>query len=258
MIEVLDLVMNFLGWIVAAAVAYFAYDQWRDQKQRAKTPNSETGASVRAFHAANYQWVEERSADDAYERLLRELVGLDYASVPGLNQATEGLPEQWAPIFAKSKTTWRLIVNADGMVVAYWSFFFVTDGVIEKLRDGSFLEGSLSPDQVLAPTIAMRRPAYVSMLTVHPVLERNNATLALLYESMLETVDTLKSEGIEITDVYASAFTDKGAFISADTGMARFAPLAKGPPLFIGAWGPDMRERLQKRIEAFRRLSSRL
>ena len=53
----------------------------------------------RGFRVEGWEWVGE--SGHGYQRLLQELVGLDYASVAGLDQNSEGLPMQWAPIFEK-------------------------------------------------------------------------------------------------------------------------------------------------------------
>jgi cbb3-type cytochrome oxidase subunit 3 len=232
MVDLVVIIIGFATLVVTSigvAVAWIAYNRGRRAER------------TRTFRVEDDEWVDERYD---YERLLRELVGLDYASVPGLDQTSEGLPSQWAPLFEKSKGTWRVIINHDAMIVAYWSFFFPTDEVLDRLRKGRLFEGTLTVEDILHPTAPIERPILVSMLAIHPALGGDREIRSLLYASMVHAIDDLRLQGVFITDIYANAFTKKGKNIALRMGLQVQDTGEIGAPLLVGRWSDDLRSKL--------------
>ena len=129
------------------------------------------------------------------------------------------------------------------MIVAYWSFFFPTDEIIDRISTGEFAEGSLTESDVLVVRGPMKRPIYVSMLTMHPAISNNNRVRHLLYHSMLTAIDDLKANEIDITDIYAHAFTAHGRNIARKMGLTDVVGVGDHP-LLKGVWNAEMRKKL--------------
>lgn len=241
--DVLSLGVAIVTAIIAAFAAWYTFAQHQHAKRgvgnavNVKDPPED-------YFLVGYEWAEERYS---YEALLGQLVGLDYASTPNLSPEAEGTPKRWASIFQKSRDTWRLIVNKDGMIVAYWSFFFPIDDVIERIRTGTFLEGSLSADDVLATSGPMTRPIFISMVVSHPTVEGNGQVIELMYSSIAKAIDDLANRGVMVTTIYSNAFTKKGYNASLSLGLQPGITDSYGNTLFTGEWNPLIRERLLQR-----------
>lgn len=186
----------------------------------------------------DHRWVIERGY--SFVRLLRELVGLDYASVEGLDEHSEGTPENWAPIFEKSLGTWRLIVNSDGAVMAYWCFFFLSDSALERVRNGTFFDGELREDDVKRPSPGLSGAIYFPMLTTHPALRGDRALTKLLFLSMASALRELEADSIVLTEVHGNAFSASGAKTAIKFGLLNRGESLQGGKIYSG------RPRLEK------------
>ncbi len=229
MLELTNILIN-LGILVVAAIGVFVAYQQGQKAERA-----------RRYHAEGSEWVDERLY--TYERLLQELVGLDYASVAGLDQESEGLPSQWAPLFEKSPSTWRVIIDREGQIVAYWSFFFLTEEVVTQLKLGKLREGTLRLADIVLPNEPLEAPILVSMVTIHPAFSGNNEIRYHLYQSMVDAIDDLLARGVKISDIYANAFSRHGRNIATKLGLQQ-VETDKGTPLLTVVWSEELRSRL--------------
>ncbi|MFN3911120.1 hypothetical protein [Hyphomonas sp.] len=72
----------------------------------------------------------------SYQDLLRRLVGLDHAMLPGANLVNEGTVEQWAPIFKYDPESWRLVVYNHRVIVGYFHAFSITDEAYASILSG--------------------------------------------------------------------------------------------------------------------------
>lgn len=235
MYDILNVSVAAAGLVAFVTFSYLSYRQGARNERKSE------------FRIADSVWIEERGY--TYERLLQELVGIDYASITGLVETTEGTAVQWARIFEKSPSTWRLIVNSEKMVVAYWAFFFPDDDTIGAIESGTFLEGSLTETNVIGSTAPMTRPILVSMIATHPVFEGNGKLLNLLYTSITDAVDELAQEDVYITRIYSIAYSQKGENVSRALGLSPQGTDRSGYPLYVGSWDEQLRKKIQKRAE---------
>lgn len=115
--------LDFLGDpAVAALIALvgvlLAWKALPNSRQQASADRSKSKDTPSKLTVASWDDVVGWGWDG--ERLLRELVDLDYLTTPLLDDATEGSPKQWAPVFSNHPDTWRLLVHGDKNIVAYW------------------------------------------------------------------------------------------------------------------------------------------
>jgi hypothetical protein len=227
-------IVGWIGWLIDRVL------QWR-------VKSVEVGTTIKVEGA---DWVDFRFSE-SYESFLRELVGLDYASVPDLNQENEGLPGQWAPIFKASPDTWRVLVYRDSVIVGYWSFFFVAPKFISDLSAGIKSEGEFDPSDFRAPTSGESGPIFVSMVALHPALTRMGSAVRrrasrLLYSSMLSAIDELNDRGISPTDVYMVPYSNEAERLSRDLNFTRLDPTNRFGLCRV-AWNSELRAKLALR-----------
>jgi hypothetical protein len=135
------------------------------------------------------------------------------------------------------------------MIVGYWSFFFVSDETVDRIHAGTLYESALTEKDIVALSGPMNRSIFVSMLAVHPAFDSEKAIKTLLYKSMMVAIDEMKSDGIGITSVYASAFTKAGRNKGRKLGLDVIGIEHGGRPILAGKWDEEMRRKLAVELE---------
>lgn len=214
------------GALIAAvaAASSAALNVWQ-LRQNEKLNNSliqatrDTAAKDRvprfAIKGAEYQRNRGWSDDD----LLRRLIGLDYTCVNGLVEGHEGTVQQWAPVFARSTKTWRLLVYGGDFLVGYWSAFALKAEAFERAKAGGLLESELTTDIVVPMDEPGEYRLLFSMLCVHPDYRHLNGAEGgdLLMRSILGTLRGLDENGYVVAELLAHAYTPEGLKAARDT-----------------------------------------
>jgi hypothetical protein len=165
-------------------------------------------------------------------RRLLERLGLR-ASDPG----DEGTPEQWALIFERLPQTWRLILDRDDNIVAYWHVAPLNDRDYEKLLAGRFKAGMVTYDKL---TLFESKSGVYNLFFVITVIaeqHRTNAVRRQLFYSFFEVLDKLAAaeQPVYISEVAADVWTDEGIKLAEGFGMRRVGQRADNPKISIYA-----------------------
>jgi hypothetical protein len=142
------------------------------------------------------------------ERLLRELIHLDYLTTPRLTDLTEGTAPQWAPVFTNHPDTWRLLIDGDRNVVGYWHYVILFDDMHDRARRGELVDSEVTVDKVKIGLHGVYK-AYFTMLAISEPY-RGIANTRLLFDSFFEALDQLANNGVFISEIVANAYSDSG------------------------------------------------
>lgn len=146
------------------------------------------------------------------DKLLDELIRLDYETIDGLTPDHEGQISQWAPVFMDHPDTWRLIIEEPAKLAGYWHFVPLFDREIQLVRQGRLIDGDITTDKVRLFEIPGQYDIYFVSLCIKPQFRRSFAVSPLL-RSLLAIMRDLAREGVFFRDVYANAYTKSGEAI---------------------------------------------
>ena len=155
------------------------------------------------------------------KRLLRELIGLDYENLDQLTDRDEGDVMHWTPIFEEHVDTWRLLVDSQRDIIGYWHFLplFSEDFALAKV--GKLIEGDLTVDRI-PPLLHGHYNIYFVTILLKVKYRKSDAKLAL-FNSVLNTLESLAKDGIFIDEICANAYTPAGEAVCKSFGMTPVA-----------------------------------
>jgi hypothetical protein len=151
-------------------------------------------------------------------RLLDELIALDYRTIDGLTQAHEGQTAQWSPVFMDHPDTWRLLINGPGNIVGYWHFVPLFQQEYELAKQGRLTDSQITTDTVRVLELPGWYNIYFVSICVHPPYRRTPRMRAL-YKSFLDVITELALEGVFIREICANAYTLSGEALCKDLGF---------------------------------------
>ena len=179
-----------------------------------------------------HPWVRERFKGD-YEKFLGELIGLDHAAVSGLTDETAGDAKTKSLVFEKSLDTWALVVSRNRQIVAYWSFFSLSDRLIKRLKNGTMFDSEIVAREVYSISEPRRHNLYFEMFCIHPAFEDRRLTiLKMLLVALNEIAQLMRTNKVQIAGIYANGFTKEGAALCRDLGLRRIASSAQEGDVF--------------------------
>ena len=163
-------------------------------------------------------------------RRLLERLGLR-APDPG----DEGSPEQWALIFERHPQTWRLILDRDDEIVAYWHVAPLKNDDYRKLIAGGFKAGMVSYEKL---TLFEKKAGIYNLFFVITVVEQQHRTAVVhryLFFSFFEVLHKLATaeEPVFIAEVAADVWTDEGIKLAEGFGMKRVGRRTDDPKILI-------------------------
>lgn len=151
-------------------------------------------------------------------KLLDELIALDYQTIDGLTPDHEGQTNQWAPVFMDHPDTWRLIINGPGSIIGYWHFVPLFKTEHELARQGKLTDSQITTDKVRVFEFPGWYDIYFVSICILPKYRRTPA-LRLLFKSFLDVVMELSLEEVFIREICANAYTASGLALCKSLGL---------------------------------------
>lgn len=209
---------------------------------------AERQKTMSELRVEDWSWCVEQGID-AHE-LLRQLIGLDYASVPGLDHASEGHVEQWAPVFEASPETWRIVVFGQRMIAGYWSFFSLSPELQAKMLKGELFDSQIVSGAIRRVDGPGRHDVYVPMFAVHRGFQdRRQSIFRKLIGSFYDQVIALEARGVVFGTIHANAFTSEGASIARTLGFAYTASAQQGGEILGRSLDPDLKQKVRRLLK---------
>lgn len=135
----------------------------------------------------------------------------------------EGTPEQWAVIFEHHPQTWRMVLDKNDDIVAYWHVAPLKAEDYGKLIAGRFKAGMVTYDRL---TLFENKGGHYNLFFVITVVNnahRNAALYRQLFFSFFDVLEKLASAEppVFITEVAADVWTPEGIKLAEGFGMKR-------------------------------------
>lgn len=196
-----------------------------------------------AYSIEGDDWVAHKNI--SYDVLLRRLIGVDYVSTPGLDEKSEGKVDQWAPVFRKSSDTWGLVVYRDEPIVGYWSYFSLSNDLLDRLRAGKLHDSEITEDQIHTLEEDREHHLHVVMIARQPEYASGQKQIfALLMESLCSSLVDLDKRGVRVSRIYANAFTPEGHELCKRLGFSEVVAAEQGGIVYEAKLTDQLKNRL--------------
>jgi hypothetical protein len=170
------------------------------------------------------------------QRLLVELIQLDYATIDGLTAEHEGKPTQWAPVFMDHPDTWRLLVDEAGLIVGYWHFVPLFQAEFQLAKQGQLHDSEVTTDKV-SVLLPGEHNMYFTVFCLTARMRRTPG-VRILFNSFLEVLTDLARGGIFFREICANAYTPSGVALCRKFGMTCVQPHMSHGQMFAKAVFP--------------------
>ena len=135
----------------------------------------------------------------------------------------EGTPEQWAVIFEHHPQTWRMVLDKNDDVIAYWHVAPLKAEDYGRLIAGRFKAGMVTFDRL---TLFENKGGHYNLFFVITVVNnahRNAALYRQLFFSFFDVLEKLAAAEppVFITEVAADVWTPEGIKLAEAFGMKR-------------------------------------
>jgi len=139
------------------------------------------------------------------DAMIAQIIALDLRNIGGDPADDEGDLAQWRPIYAKSRRSWRALVD-DGRVVGTWHLLSLKPAPHAEARSGRLRDGHIRAEDIEALDAPGIYPLYLLSMALDPPY-RGSRGFPMLYASLLEQVTEFAREGITFGEVCCAAFT---------------------------------------------------
>ena len=151
-------------------------------------------------------------------RLLDELIKLDYQTIDQLTQEHEGEIGQWAPVFMDHPDTWRLLTAGPEKIVGYWHFVPLFSTEFELAMSGRLTDSKITTDLVRVLELPGSYDIYFVSICALP-LYRRTLRMRPLFRSFFDVIWDLALEGVRVRRVCTNAYTPSGEALCKDLGF---------------------------------------
>jgi TIR domain len=187
------------------------------------------------------------------EKLLDELIRIDYQTLDQLKDIHEGNTAQWAPVFTDHPDTWRLLISSPGHIVGYWHFVPLFEAEYEQAKLGQLLDGQITTNKVRIFEITGRYNIYFVSVCLLPNY-RGTSAVRLLFDSMFVQLTELARQGIFIDEICANAYTPTGEAFCKSFGLTYLRDHADHGKIYCGTFAQFFRNRFLNSYSELRRL----
>jgi TIR domain len=147
----------------------------------------------------------------------------------------EGTPEQWAVIFEHHPQTWRMVLDKNDDIVAYWHVAPLKAEDYGKLVAGRFKAGMVTYDRL---TLFENKGGHYNLFFVITVVNnahRNAALYRQLFFSFFDVLEKLAAAEppVFVTEVAADVWTPEGIKLAEGFGMKRVSRRADDAKILI-------------------------
>jgi hypothetical protein len=152
------------------------------------------------------------------DRLLDELIKLDYQTIVQLTPEHEGEIAQWAPVFMDHPDTWRLLTAGPEKIVGYWHFVPLFVNQFELAMSGRLRDSEITADLVRVLELPGDYDIYFVSICALP-LYRRTLRLRPLFTSFFDVVYDLALAGVRVGRICTNAYTPTGEALCKDLGF---------------------------------------
>jgi transcriptional regulator with XRE-family HTH domain len=155
----------------------------------------------------------------SYEALLGEVIALDRRNIDILDEADEGTPEQWGPIFRLMPQTWRLMVD-DGRIVGNWHFISLNDAAFARAKAGALRDGEIALEDIDLISFPGVYNVYLSSFVLDQPF-RFGRPFQMMFDSLIDALTRFATNGIFFREVVTPGFSIEGRKLCERLGFER-------------------------------------
>jgi hypothetical protein len=161
--------------------------------------------------------------------------GLERLGLRGKDPGDEGTPEQWAVIFEHHPQTWRMVLDKNDDIIAYWHVAPLKAEDYAELIAGRFKAGMVTFDRL---TLFENKGGYYNLFFVITVVNNAHRNAALYRQLFFSFFDVLEKLAVAeppvfITEVAADVWTPEGIKLAEGFGMKRVGRRADDAKILI-------------------------
>lgn len=189
------------------------------------------------------------------ERFVRELMRIDAEVYGDALKLDDETARAWAPLFFDHPESWRVLAEAPEQIVAYWHCLPLLPGEFDELISGRLTYDRIAAAQIAVLGVRDRYDLYCAGICLRQRYRRP-VVFKLLFESLLNVIESLAAEGILFERIGANAFSAQGESLCRSLGMGRRLDHPRSgvlysqdmPQLLLG----PLAQRRARLIEAYR------
>jgi hypothetical protein len=189
-------------------------------------------------------------------KLLEEFIRIDYATLANLDHASEGLPEQWAPVFMEHPDTWRMLLNAEDSIAGYWHMAPLFEDDYALAERGELLDSMITVDRVCCFELGGVFSVYICQFCLLPEY-RSTSAIRLLASSLWAVFGELAEHDVFIQNVCANAYTPEGESLSRSFGLSFRTEHTHAGKIFSGSITAILNTQFARRHPVYAHLRSR-
>lgn len=220
-LEIVALTISAIGLLVAV---YYGHQQVKYAKlsvtghsSNVTTPSVSEMSNTKKYSVFHCEDVLEWGWSG--EKLLDNLIDIDYKTIQGLNIETEGTNMQWIPVFMEHPKTWALLCNKPASIVGYWHFVALKEEAFNKVVSGKLLDSEIVPS--ILDDLDVPGDYKMYFVSVGVLNEARRLGTKVLMNSLFESLSQLASEGVFFNEICSNAFSQKGIELSIGLGLTK-------------------------------------
>jgi hypothetical protein len=151
---------------------------------------------------------------------IRRLIEIDYATLAGLDEVSEGSLAQWTDVLKNNPEGYSFVLNPSRELVGYWHFEAIQEDLFERAMSGCMEEEEITLDKLRLLCLPGLYDIYFIIVSVLPRY-RGYRINRILLDSWLDRLSQFAESGIFIRSLCANAFTPEGVALCRSIGMQR-------------------------------------
>lgn len=186
------------------------------------------------------------------DRIIDELIRLDYENLTGLDDVAEGTIAQWVSVAENNPDGYAFLVNQSNDLAAYWHFEALQDDLFDRAVRGELEESEITVDRTRTLCTPGNYDIYFVIYLVGRAY-RGYKTHRIMLDAFLDRVEDLADQGMLIRRICANAFTAEGVGLCRSLNMKYLRPHARAGQIYSIAL-EDATEILRARPKLITRL----
>ena len=154
-----------------------------------------------------------------YDRLVAELIGMDYDTLAPITEEDEGSAPQWLPLLMDHPDTYALLFNKEqDQIAGYWHFVSLFDEEYDKAKGGRLHDEEITADKVRYFALPGWHDIYMVMVCIRPQFRGGHAT-RLLFHALFDVLTEAADNGVFVRNICANAWTGSGEALCKSIGL---------------------------------------
>jgi hypothetical protein len=167
------------------------------------------------FRAIAYKDLE--NFNFSIEELADKLISMDLEMIDDIDEDHEGSPSFWIPFLVNNPETWKIILDKNNEIVAYWHFIPLFEDNFNLALEGKLIDTDFKIDMVPVMILGVYDIYFVTIVLKD--LHSRSTIFKLLLDSLAKSLEDLATNGVYIEKICTLAYTPDGESLSKSIGL---------------------------------------